>query len=68
MGRLMPFAVGRAWASWVLWTGGVTLRWLANVNEWHWRTLLPVTEAVLNQPGTVVALTKKQQAPRRLDL
>src|ERR1039458_377315 len=40
MGGLKPAAVSRAWASWVLWTGGVTLRWAANVTEFQWRILL----------------------------
>jgi heme/copper-type cytochrome/quinol oxidase subunit 1 len=31
MGGLQPVAVSRAWASWALWTGGVTMRWVANV-------------------------------------
>ena len=46
MGRLMPFAVTRGWASWALWTSGVTLRWVANVSEWNWRVLLPVSAAL----------------------
>src|SRR6266496_308813 len=32
-GGLMPVAVSRAWASWTLWTSGVTMRWVANVTE-----------------------------------
>jgi uncharacterized protein involved in response to NO len=43
MGGLMPVAVSRAWISWVLWTGGITLRWAANITEFHWRVLLPVS-------------------------
>ncbi|HUI57257.1 MAG TPA: hypothetical protein VLY04_19915 [Bryobacteraceae bacterium] len=46
MGRLMPFAVSRGWASWALWTGGVALRWLANISEWNWRVLAPVSAAL----------------------
>src|ERR1035437_7965802 len=46
MGRLMPFTAGRGWASWALWTGGVTLRWVANVSEWNWRLLLPTSAAL----------------------
>jgi hypothetical protein len=46
MGRLMPFAVSRGWASWALWTSGVTLRWVANVSEWNWRVLLPASAAL----------------------
>lgn len=28
-----------------LWTSGVLLRWLANIYEWHWRSLLVVSSA-----------------------
>src|SRR5260370_9858723 len=37
MGRLAPFAVSRAWWSWGLWTAGLILRWVANVELWQWR-------------------------------
>lgn len=43
MGRLAPFAVSRAWLSWSLWTAGLILRWVANVDLWHWQVLLPVS-------------------------
>src|SRR5579872_5572526 len=46
MGRLLPFAVSRGWASWALWTAGVTLRWVANITEWNWHVLLPVSAAL----------------------
>jgi uncharacterized protein involved in response to NO len=46
MGGLKPVAVSRAWMSWALWTGGVTLRWVANVTEFQWRALLPVSAAI----------------------
>ena len=46
MGGLMPVAVCRAWTSWAFWTGGVTLRWVANVTEFQWRALLPVSAAI----------------------
>ncbi|HTR66636.1 MAG TPA: hypothetical protein VMH85_12730 [Terriglobales bacterium] len=38
------FAV--AWACWTLWTAGVALRWVANIEGWHWRLLLPVSGAL----------------------
>ncbi len=41
--HLNSFALSAVWSSWVLWTGGVTLRWLVSVYEWHWRTLLPLS-------------------------
>jgi hypothetical protein len=53
MGGLMPVAVTRAWVSWALWTSGVTMRWAANVTEFHWRILLPVS-AALQLVGFVV--------------
>lgn len=29
--------------SFVLWTSGVAMRWVANIYDWHWRTLFPVS-------------------------
>jgi len=46
MGGRMPFAVSRGWTSWVLWTAGVALRWIANVTEREWRLLLPLSAAL----------------------
>jgi hypothetical protein len=43
MGKVLPFAVSRGWLSWGFWTFGLILRWVANVNLWHWRVLLPVS-------------------------
>ena len=43
MGRVLPFAVSRGWLSWGLWTFGLILRWIANLNRWHWRVLLPAS-------------------------
>jgi hypothetical protein len=41
--RAHPFEMSAAWVSWGLWTSGVTLRWLTNVYQWHWRVLLPLS-------------------------
>ena len=41
--RMGSFALSAVWSSWVFWTSGVTLRWLASVYEWHWRGLLPLS-------------------------
>jgi hypothetical protein len=41
--RMNSFALSAVWSSWALWTGGVTLRWLVSVYQWHWRTLLPLS-------------------------
>jgi len=67
MGGLKPVAVSRAWMSWALWTGGVTLRWVANVSEFQWRALLPAS-AVLQLVAFVIFFVtvshhKSQPAP-----
>jgi uncharacterized protein involved in response to NO len=41
-----PLAMSAGWITWVLWTSGVSLRWLAGVYEWHWRAALPVSAAL----------------------
>jgi uncharacterized protein involved in response to NO len=46
MAGLKPFAATRAWTSWLLWTGGVSLRWIANVTEFDWRLLLPLSASL----------------------
>ena len=43
MGRLPEFAITRSWASWAMWTIGVTLRWATNLWMWEWRWLLPIS-------------------------
>ena len=37
------FPAGKGWASWSLWTAGVTLRWLGGVTGWQWRLILPAS-------------------------
>ena len=46
MGGLKPVAVSRGCTSWALWTGGVSLRWAANITEFQWRVLLPLSAAL----------------------
>lgn len=41
--RLKPFALWEGWACWVLWTAGVTIRWLCNIAPWHWRIFMPLS-------------------------
>jgi hypothetical protein len=41
--RLNSFALSAVWSSWVLWTIGVTLRWLTSVYKWEWRAFLPLS-------------------------
>lgn len=53
MGGVKPFAVCRGWTTWVLWTGGVALRWIGNISEWNWRVLLPAS-ATLQVVGFLI--------------
>ncbi len=63
MGGLMPFAAGRGWTSWVLWTAGVTLRWIANVTEFHWRLLLPVSASFQLAAFAIFFVTVSRHKP-----
>ncbi|HNY40927.1 MAG TPA: NnrS family protein [Bryobacteraceae bacterium] len=64
MGRLKPFAASRGWTSWALWTAGLSLRWLANVSEWNWRVLLPVSAALQLAAFLVFFVTVSGHKPR----
>ena len=41
--RMKPFALWAPWTSLLMWSSGVTLRWVAGVYEWHWRVSLPLS-------------------------
>lgn len=43
MGAMPSFAVPWGWTAWVLWTTGVAMRWVAGVETWHWRRLVPLS-------------------------
>jgi hypothetical protein len=51
--RAPLFGLSVARVTWGLWTSGVALRWLANVYQWHWRILLPLS-AVLELAAFVI--------------
>jgi len=40
------FPVRMGWAAWILWTLGITSRWIGGTTGWHWRILLPLSAAV----------------------
>jgi uncharacterized protein involved in response to NO len=47
--RLRPGStpvIGAAWTCWVLWLGGVTLRWSASLDAAPWRVLMPLSAAL----------------------
>lgn len=44
--RLDPFALSAGWATWALWTAGVSLRWFTGVSAWQWRVVLPLSAAL----------------------
>jgi len=64
MGQLKPFAASRGWTSWALWTCGVALRWIANISEWHWRLLLPVSAALQLTAFLIFFATVSGHKPR----
>lgn len=41
--RAHSFGLWVVGVAWGLWTSGGALRWLANVYQWHWRILLPLS-------------------------
>lgn len=41
--RAPSFSLRVPWIVWVLWTTGVTARWLSTVYDWHWRWLVPLS-------------------------
>jgi uncharacterized protein involved in response to NO len=43
LGRAQAFALWAPWTSFVMWTSGVILRWIAGVYEWHWQALMPLS-------------------------
>jgi uncharacterized protein involved in response to NO len=63
MGAVKRFAVSRGWTSWGLWTCGVALRWVANVTEWNWRFLLPVSAALQLIAFSIFFLTVSRHKP-----
>lgn len=63
MGGLAPFATRRGWASWILWTVGVTLRWIANVTEFEWRLLLPLSASLQLAAFAIFFLTVSRHKP-----
>jgi uncharacterized protein involved in response to NO len=65
MGRLMPFAVSRAWQSWALWAPGVVLHWISGVYAWHWRLLLPLSALLMLGGFLTFFLTVRQHRPQR---
>ena len=46
MGGARQFVVARGWTCWILWAGGVLLRWATNLYGWEWRIILPVSAAM----------------------
>lgn len=39
-------SLGAARTCWVIWTSAVTIRWIANVYEWQWQLLLPLSASL----------------------
>jgi len=63
MRGLMPFGARRAWTSWLLWTLGVSLRWVANVTEFDWRILLPLSATLQLAAFAIFFVTVSRHKP-----
>lgn len=63
MGHLPAFAIARGWTCFALWTTGLTLRWQANVTEWHWRVLLPLSAILELAAFLIFFRTLRQHRP-----
>lgn len=53
MQSTLTFPARTGWTSWMLWTFGITLRWIAGVTSWHWKVLMPLS-AVLELAAFVL--------------
>lgn len=43
MQSTLAFPVRMGWTIWILWTTGISLRWIAGVTGWEWKILLPLS-------------------------
>lgn len=43
MQSTLTYPVRSGWASWILWTLGITLHWISGVTGWYWRALMPLS-------------------------
>lgn len=63
MGGRMRFATSRGWTSWALWTAGVALRWIANISEFDWRLVLPVSASLQLAAFVIFFVTVSRHKP-----
>ncbi|MDZ4833319.1 MAG: NnrS family protein [Candidatus Melainabacteria bacterium] len=61
--RVSAWSFWDGWLVWALWTSGVALRWLTNVYQWQWTTLLPLS-AVLELLAVMLFLVRSIQGHR----
>ncbi|HEY9787532.1 MAG TPA: NnrS family protein [Candidatus Obscuribacterales bacterium] len=68
--KVVAFSFWEGWASLLLWSSGVWMRWVALIYEWHWRLLLPLSALFeLCAVAIFLALTisghRRQSSPHR---
>ena len=68
MSGLKPFVIRRGWESWALWTSGVALHWIANVYQWYWRMLLPVSTLLMLAGFLLFFASVRRHRPKRGDI
>lgn len=56
-----------AWTIWVLWIGGLSLRWIIGLTGWQWRVLLPGSAVLeLAAVALFVRVVSKHDASKKL--
>lgn len=65
--RLTSFSMKAAWATYVLWTTGVTLRWAVGSWPWEWRTLLPLAAVLELMASIIFFVSMFTTRPRTID-
>lgn len=61
-GRAFPARAG--WTVWLLWTLGVSLRWLAGVTDWKWKTELPLSAFLQLAAFVVFYISVRRHRPQ----
>jgi hypothetical protein len=59
-----PFPALMGWLVWFIWTVGISLRWLAGIEDWGWRVLLPVSAASQLTAYVLFYVTLRKNGPR----
>jgi hypothetical protein len=59
-----PFPMRLAWFVWVIWTVGISLRWLAGMEGRYWKVLLPLSAAIQLAAYMLFLVTLRRNGPK----